>query len=32
MFDLLEIIPEPGGFAWRNILRNQQDVYWLNMD
>jgi len=32
MFDLLEIIPEPGGFAWRNILRNQQDVYWLNME
>jgi hypothetical protein len=32
MFDLLEIIPEPGGFAWHNILRNQQDVYWLNME
>jgi hypothetical protein len=31
-FDLLEIIPEPGGFAWHNILRNQQDVYWLNME
>jgi hypothetical protein len=31
MFDLLEIIPQPGGFAWHNILRNQQDVYWLEM-
>ncbi len=32
MFDLLEIIPEPGGFSWTNILRNKQDVYWLRLE
>lgn len=32
VFDLQEIIPEPGGFIWTNILRNKQDVYWLRLD
>jgi hypothetical protein len=27
VFDLVEIIPEPGGFEVRNIKRNEQDVY-----
>lgn len=27
MFDLREIIPEPGGFEVKNILRNRSDVY-----
>jgi hypothetical protein len=26
-FDLIEIIPQPGGFVERNILRNEKDVY-----
>lgn len=32
VFDLQELIPEPGGFAWTNILRNKQDVYWLKLE
>lgn len=27
VFDILETIPEPGGFEARNIQRNEQDVY-----
>lgn len=27
VFDIVEIIPEPGGFEVRNIKRNEQDVY-----
>jgi hypothetical protein len=27
MFDIVEIIPEHGGFETRNIKRNEQDVY-----
>ena len=27
MFDIVEIITEPGGFETRNIIRNEQDVY-----
>ncbi len=26
-FDLIEIIPQPGGFVERNIPRNEKDVY-----
>jgi hypothetical protein len=26
-FDLVEIIPEPGAFEVKNIQRNEQDVY-----
>lgn len=28
-FDLVEMIPEPGGFEIRNIIRNELDVYHL---
>jgi len=28
-FDLIEDIPEPGGFRYENIGRNTSDVYWL---
>jgi len=30
-FDLIEQIPQPGGFHVRNIHRNQQDVYHINL-
>lgn len=30
IFDLIEIIPEPGGFEVKNIIRNDQDVYHIN--
>lgn len=29
VFDLTEEIPEPGGFHYANIVRNEQDVYWI---
>lgn len=32
VFDLLEDIPEPGGFQFSNIRRNNSDVYWLKID
>lgn len=32
VFDLLEDIPEPGGFRFSNIERNSIDVYLLNID
>lgn len=32
VFDLLEDIPEPGGFKIENIQRNNTDVYWLNIE
>jgi hypothetical protein len=28
-FDLIERIPEPGGFIYTNIKRNKTDVYHL---
>lgn len=31
-FDLIESIPEPGGFVFRNIERNNMDVYHLVME
>lgn len=31
-FNLLEEIPEPGGFEVQNIIRNTQDVYYLEMN
>lgn len=27
LFDLTEIIPQPGGFYYPNLLRNERDVY-----
>ncbi len=30
-FDLIESIPEPGGFEVRNIRRNKSDVYYLKL-
>lgn len=30
-FDLIEQIPEPGGFCFKNIIRNTTDVYYLNL-
>ncbi len=32
LFDLLEIIPQPGGFHIENIERNKTDVYWLYIE
>jgi hypothetical protein len=29
MFDLIESIPQPGGFLYQGIVRNEMDVYWL---
>jgi hypothetical protein len=29
MFDLIENIPQPGGFFFQSIVRNEMDVYWL---
>lgn len=31
MFDLIEDIPQPGGFFVQNIKRNQQDVYHIRI-
>ena len=31
VFDLAEIIPEPGGFLVENIRRNSQDVYTIDL-
>jgi len=30
-FDLIEIIPEPGGFEVKGIARNNSDVYSVNL-
>ncbi|MBT1703343.1 hypothetical protein [Chryseosolibacter indicus] len=30
-FDLVEEIPQPGGFEVRNISRNEKDVYHINI-
>jgi hypothetical protein len=30
-FDLVEEIPQPGGFEVRNIARNERDVYHINI-
>ncbi len=30
-FDLIEEIPQPGGFEIRNISRNERDVYHINI-
>jgi hypothetical protein len=32
VFDLLEDIPEPGGFKFENIQRNNTDVYWVTIE
>ena len=32
LFDLLEDIPEMGGFKFENIKRNETDVYWVDVD
>jgi hypothetical protein len=32
VFDLQEVIPEPGGFHVKDIVRNQTDVYTVNID
>jgi hypothetical protein len=31
LFDLVENIPEPGGFIIKNIVRNDTDIYFLNL-
>ena len=31
IFDLIEEIPQPGGFEVRNISRNEKDVYHINI-
>jgi hypothetical protein len=31
VFDFLEDIPEPGGFEEKNIRRNKEDVYWIDI-
>ena len=31
IFDLIETIPEPGGFMIKNIQRNQTDVYMIDL-
>lgn len=31
VFDLVEIIPQEGGFEARNIIRNDMDVYQVNL-
>ena len=31
IFDLIETIPEPGGFVIKNIPRNQTDVYMIDL-
>ena len=30
-FDLIEKIPEPGGFEMRNIARNETDIYFVDL-
>lgn len=30
-FDLIEDIPQPGGFEVRNIIRNESDVYHIDL-
>lgn len=32
IFDLIEQIPEPGGFEIRNIQRNNTDVYFIEIE
>lgn len=32
VFDLIEDIPQPGGFIFENISRNQTDVYHVNIN
>lgn len=32
LFDLVEEIPEMGGFRFENIKRNDTDVYWVDVD
>jgi hypothetical protein len=32
LFDLIEDIPQPGGFVFENIARNQTDVYHVNIN
>ena len=32
LFDLIEDIPEFGGFTFENIKRNDTDVYWVDVD
>jgi hypothetical protein len=32
IFDLLEDIPEPGGFSIKSIHRNKTDVYWVTIE
>jgi len=32
LFDLVEEIPQPGGFCIQNIPRNERDVYHVNLD
>ena len=31
LFDMIENIPEPGGFVFENIVRNNSDVYLLEI-
>ena len=31
LFDMVENIPEPGGFVFENIVRNNSDVYLLEI-
>lgn len=31
-FDLVELIPQAGGFEYRKIRRNKTDVYHINLD
>jgi hypothetical protein len=32
LFDVVEDIPEMGGFRFENIKRNDTDVYWVDVD
>jgi hypothetical protein len=32
LFDLVEDIPQPGGFFFQNIARNETDVYHVNIN
>jgi hypothetical protein len=32
LFDLAEIIPQPGGFFYPSILRNNQDIYHITLN
>jgi hypothetical protein len=31
LFDLVEEIPEPDGFIFQGIVRNERDVYWVRV-